>query len=124
MNLRVRTYLINKARQRTKQTVMYQQLADDCNLKLDMRDNPNDRKVIGQILDEISSHEASKKRPLLSALVIRSGDGYEGDGFYKLAERLGYGNWERLKKEGIFEAQQIRDCIDFWTDSNNYSQHR
>lgn len=88
-----------------------------------MRENPHDRKIIGGLLDEISIFEASHKRPLLSALVIRSGDNYEGDGFYKMAERLNYGDWQRLKREGTFEVQQIKECIAFWSDDQKYAEN-
>lgn len=124
MNTRVREYLIDKARLRTNQTVTYQRLSDDCGLGLNMQDNPSDRGTIGGILGDISIHEDNNGRPLLSALVIRSGDSYEGDGFYKLAESLGYGNWQSLKREGVFEVQQINECIKFWSINSNYTQHR
>lgn len=87
MNSRVRQYLIELARKKVNQTVTYQKLSDDCELDLDMRNKPHDRKVLGKILGEISKFEHEHgKRPLLSALVLRAGDNYEGDGFYKLAE--------------------------------------
>ena len=123
MNDTVRSYLIEKAKQRTNQTVTYQQLCDDCRLRLNMQEI-TDRNEIGKILDEISRYEHTAGRPLLSALVMRAVDNYEGDGFYKLAEDLGYGDWQRLKREGIFEIQQIRDCIQFWSNDANYSRYR
>jgi hypothetical protein len=124
MNATVRHYLIDKSRQRTNQTTTYQQLSDDCGLGFNMRENPSDRLSVGKILGDISVHEHNHKRPLLSALVIRVGDNYEGDGFYKLAETLGYGEWQHLKREGVFEVQQIADCINFWSDNHNYSLYR
>ena len=125
MNSKVRNYLIELSRKRTNQTVTYQKLSDDCSLGLDMRNNPNDRKILGKILGDISTYEhQNNKRPLLSALVIRSGDNYEGDGFYKLAEELGFGNWQKLKKEGLFEVLQIKKCIEFWSDDKNYQEYK
>ena len=124
MNARVREYLIDKARQRTNQTVTYQELSDDCGLGLNMQENPSDRITIGGILGDISVHEHNHDRPLLSALVLRSGDSYEGDGFYKLAETLGFGNWQRLKRDGVFEVQQINECINFWSNATNYVQYK
>ena len=123
MNQRVRSYLIELARKRTNQTITYQKLSDSCDLKLDMG-NIVDRNKIATMLDEISTYEHANKRPLLSALVIRLSDGYEGDGFYKMAERLGYGSWQKLKRENIFEVEQITKCIKFWCDNNNYQQHK
>lgn len=125
MNQKVRYYLIKLARQKVNQTVTYQKLSDDCDLELDMRNNPHDRKILGKILGDISIHEyKNDKRPLLSALVLRAGDNYEGDGFYKLAEELGFGKWQKLKKEGVFEAEQIGKCIDFWSNDQNYYDYK
>jgi len=123
MNYTVRKYLIELSRQRTNQTVTYQQLSDDCDLNLNMRDSPDDRKVIGKILGDISTFEYKNDRPLLSSLVLRAGDNYEGDGFYKLAENLGFGNWKRLKEDGIFEIEQMKNCIDFWSNDSNYRKY-
>ena len=124
MNSIVRSYLIELARKQTNQTVTYQKLSDDCKLGFNMRDNPFQRKELGLILGDISRYEYSKERPLLSALVLRSGDNYEGDGFYKLSEELGFGRWQSLKKEGIFEIIQIKDCLNFWISDENYYAFR
>lgn len=122
MNERVRSFLIDLARQRTNQTINYQRLSDNCNLGLQM-DNIADRNRIATILDDISTNENSNRRPLLSALVIRLDSGSEGDGFYRMAERLEFGDRQTLKRDGIFEAQQIRDCINFWSDDNNFNRY-
>jgi hypothetical protein len=89
-----------------------------------MRENPHDRKIIGRILGDISAFEFENGRPLLSSLVLRAGDNYEGDGFYKLAEELGFGSWKRLKKEGTFEIEQMKKCIEFWTNNSNYHKYK
>ena len=120
MNTEIRKYLIELARKRTNQTVAYQKLSDDCKLGLDMRGNPSDRKKIGNMLAEISINEFDRKRPLLSSLVLRANDGEEGEGFYKLAEQLGFGTFKNLKKDGIFEFSQIKECIEFWSNDKNY----
>lgn len=124
MNTVVRSFLIELARHRTNQTIHYQELSDACSLGLNMRENPSDRKTIGVILGDISRFENGHERPLLSSLVIRTSDNYEGDGFYKLADELGFGGWQRLKREGIFEIQQMKQTIDFWRDATNYTLHR
>lgn len=125
MNTRVRQYLIELARKKVNQTVTYQKLSDDCELGLDMRNTLHHRTILGNILGEISTFEhENDKRPLLSSLVLRAGDNYEGDGFYKLAEELGFGKWQTLKKHGVFEAIQIRTCIEFWSDDENYKKYR
>ncbi len=124
INKKVRNYLIELSRKKFKQTVTYQKLSDDCKLDLNMQENPSDRTYIGEILGLISTFEHENNRPLLSALVIRASDDYEGDGFYKLAEQLGFGNWKRLKKEGIFEAVQIKKCINFWENEQNHKKYK
>lgn len=124
MNSTVRTYLIERARMRTNQLVTYQNLSNDCHLGLVMQEGPHIRREIGEILGDISKYEHEHGRPLLSALVIRAGDNYEGDGFYKLAEYLGFGDWQKLKREGVFEVQQMNECIRFWSDPINYQKYR
>jgi hypothetical protein len=124
MNTKVRYYLIELARQKVKQIVTYQKLSDDCGLGLNMQDNPNDRKILGGILGEISIYEHNNgNRPLLSALVVRAGDYDEGDGFYKLAEELGFGKWKRLK-DGVFAVEQMSKCIEFWCNDENYDKNK
>lgn len=118
MNKDIRNHLIEIARER--QIIYYQELCDKCELRLNMRENPTDRLEIGRLLGEISTHEYQNGRPLLSALVLTKG-GEEGDGFYKLCEELGItGDWRKLKKDGIFAAQEIQRCHDFWRDNTNY----
>lgn len=123
MNKKVRRYLIELARNKTNPTVNYQKLADDCGLGLKMSDGQHVRNEIGRILGEISEYEHENGRPLLSALVIRLNDGEEGDGFYKLAEDLGYGNWRKLKAD-LFEYEQITECVNKWSDDAFYKKHR
>lgn len=124
MNKIVRAYLIDRARKRFNQTVTYQKLCDDCKLGFTMQDNPSDRLAIASILDIISRYEHSYDRPLLSALVIRASDGREGDGFYTLADELGFGDSKKLKREGIFEVSQINRCISFWENNENYKLYK
>jgi hypothetical protein len=124
MNQKVRNYLIEVSRKKSNPIVTYQKLSDDCKLGFNMQENPYDRKKLGEILGEISIYEHNFGRPLLSALVLRSGDHYEGDGFYKLAEELGFGNWKKLKNEELFEIKQINSCIEFWQDEANYIKYK
>lgn len=121
MNNKVRVYLIKKARK--KQTCFYQELSDDCRLGLQMRESEFARAEIGRILGDISSFEHDNGRPLISALVISKGDNYQGDGFYKLAEDLGFGKWTKLKNDISFEIGQMNACFEFWGDENNYQTH-
>ena len=122
MNPNVRNYLIEKARK--EQTCYYQELSDACKLGLYMGDSPHDRAEIGRILGEVSEFEHDHDRPLLSSLVISKGDSYQGDGFYKMAENLGYGDWKSLKNDISFEMGQMKDCFEFWGDDDNYDEYK
>jgi len=122
MNQIVRMKLIELARK--KRTITYQVLSDECRLGLVMRDSEYARAEIGRILGEISAFEHSNNRPLLSSLVISKGDNYQGDGFYKLCDELGFGNWKKLKYDFSFEIGQINACFDFWKNEENYIKYK
>lgn len=93
--------------------ITYQNLCGRANLPFDMA-NPQHRMEIGDFLEDISTEEHKNGRPLLSSIVLRSKDGGEGEGFYKMAARLGYGNLSKLKKEGTFQAEMMKKTFDFW----------
>lgn len=122
MNNKVRQYLIGISHK--KGVVGYQELCDACGLKLNMRDNPQDRTEIGKILGEISTFEHKHNRPLLSAVVLNK-SGEEGDGFFKLCEELGItGDWRRLKKDEQFMYDEINKCHKVWADTEYYMIHK
>ena len=82
----IRLKLIELARLRTTWT--YSQLNDQLMLGLDFNLEVH-RQLIGEWLGEISLHEHSKGRPLLSSLIThKNGQREQGDGFYKLCEEL------------------------------------
>ena len=122
MNQIVRMKLIELARK--KRTITYQVLSDECRLGLVMRDSEYARAEIGRILGEISAFEHSNNRPLLSSLVISKGDNYQGDGFYKLCDELGFGNWKKLKSDISFVFGQMNACFDFWKNEENYIKYK
>lgn len=124
MNQTVRQALIEVARRKGEQTITYQDLCDQCNLGLVMRESEFARKEIGRILGEISTHEENNdRRPLLSSLVLTKGSNYEGDGFFKLCEELKYGPWKKLQRDIEFPYKQMRRCYDFWKDDDNYRKY-
>jgi hypothetical protein len=122
MNKIVRSFLIEQARHTGHELISYQKLSDICKLGLDMG-RIDHRAEIGRILGAVSSYEYEHDRPLLSALVVRSGDNYEGDGFFKLAEELGFGNWKKLR-DSDFDILEINKCIAFWSDDSKYLQNK
>jgi hypothetical protein len=89
-----------------------------------MRDSEYARGEIGRILGEISRFEHNETRPLLSSLVVSKGENYQGDGFYKLAEELGFGSWKKLKTDKSFEIGQMNVSYNFWANQSNYNKLR
>jgi hypothetical protein len=123
MNDTIRRKLIDVARAKGEQTITYQELSDQCNLGLIMRDSEFARAEIGRILGEVSAFEEKHERPLLSALVLSKGSSYEGDGFFKLCEELGYGPWRKLQKDITFPIVQMKRCYEFWKNEGRFKQH-
>ncbi|MDP3469596.1 MAG: hypothetical protein Q8S11_14750 [Daejeonella sp.] len=123
MNEIVRRKLIEVARKKGEQTITYQELSDQCNLGLLMRESEYARAEIGRILGEISTFEHNNARPLLSSLVLSKGSAYEGDGFFKLCDELGFGPWKKLQNDIEFPFQQMRKCYDFWKNDSYYDQY-
>lgn len=89
-----------------------------------MRDSEYARAEIGRILGDISEFEHRHGRPLISSLVISKGDNYQGDGFYKLAEYLGFGSWKKLIGDISFEIGQMNDTFAFWGNETNYLKYK
>lgn len=117
MNSRVRNQLIKNAR--TDGSAMsYRRLINQTDLGLNL-EIKHEKQLLGEILDEISEDEHEAGRPLLSALVMDKRNG-QGDRFYKLCEKLGYGEWKELKKDEDFVAARIKECCDFWIVEKNY----
>lgn len=107
----VRQILISVACKRT--IIKYSELCQKALLPLDMG-IPAHRGEIGHILGNISAYEHYSGRPLLSSVVL-SANNKQGDGFFKLAEELGFGDWNKLKKEEIFEYDMINKTHEYWS---------
>lgn len=122
MNEKVRTHLVEIAR--NGKTITYQELSDKCKLGLIMRESEYAKAEISRILGQISVFEHNNGRPVISSLVISNGDNYQGDGFYKLSEELGFGNWKKLKADISFEIGQMNASFDLWKDNVNYSKYK
>lgn len=123
MNERVRTYLIEAARQKGK-FVFYSDVVKDCGLDIDTNSEYG-RKQLSEVLGKVSEYENNQipARPLLSSLAIYKDKNKNdhGDGFYKVAQQLGKGNFKKLKDElyGFSEAER---CRSFWRQDENYKK--
>lgn len=123
MNAKVRTFLIELARDKRKGYIHYQELSEVCGLGFDMS-IPHHRLEIGAVLGDISVYEHNHKRPLLSALVLTTSFA-EGDGFFKLCEELDYGgSWKKLKEDPGFVSLRMNECYEFWQNDRKYLKYK
>lgn len=118
---RLRHYLIGYARQQAG-TVSYLTLVQESELGLNL-DISHEKSRLNEMLTEISTEEHAAGRPLLSCLVRVQGSKGQGDNFYKMCERLGYGEWRNLKQDELFLKGLIKDCRSFWLEEANYEQY-
>ncbi|WP_239022950.1 hypothetical protein [Pontibacter mangrovi] len=121
MNSRVRKKLIQVARGRAH-LMSFQNLIYEAELGLNL-ENPYEKTMLSEVIDEISEREFRAGRPLLSSLVRIKGQKNQGDNFFRMCERLGYGNWKDLKKNNKFVEEQREACREFWSDKNNFTEH-
>ncbi len=122
MKREIRDKLIELARQKTPWS--YSTLNDQLQLGLNFK-NVLDRDLIGEWLGEVSAHEFEKGRPLLSSLIIHQAkDREQGDGFYKLCEKLLGNPWQELKADKGFEIEKMKECYAFWKDNDNYKKFK
>lgn len=80
---------------------------------LDMAD-PHHRKVLGDMLDEISRAEDASGHPLLSAVVVQKESSMPGNGFFVLARELG--RWNGSDEQGFF-VKELKRVYDYWRKS-------
>jgi hypothetical protein len=118
----IRQQLIELARQQTTWT--YSTLNEQLMLGLNFS-NPYDRDLIGEWLGEVSEHEFSNGRPLLSCLIThKNGLREQGDGFYKLCEKLFGKDWQHLKADKKWEKGLMAECFEFWLEPTNYKNFK
>lgn len=120
MNDRIRRKLISLVRMEDA-TISIPTLNQQSSLGLNLENN-HEKNMLHEILNEISEREHNEGRPLLSSLVKIKPKG-QGDNFFKMCEKLGYGNWRELKKDPAFLDTQIEACRSFWSEKNNYEQY-
>ncbi len=122
MNERVRTYLIEAARQKGK-FVYYSDVVKDCDLGFDLNTKYGQNQL-SNTLGEVSEFENEQNRPLISALAIykdsRKND--HGDGFYHVAESLGKGSFKQLKAD-LYGFAEAEACRQFWQNDDHYRDY-
>lgn len=119
---RIRLTLIEAAKDKLNLT--YSDLNRKLQLGLDYS-NPENIKIIENLVREISIYEFYKNRPLIGSLVtLHCGGRQENDCFNKVCEELFESNWEILKKIKNWEELIKTDCYEFWQNSNNYNNFK
>ena len=122
MNNRVRSSLIRLARN-LRGTVSCLTLVNENELGLHL-DSSHERARLLEVLAEISTREHEAGRPLLNSLVRIKGSQGQGDAFFRVADKLGFGDWKELKQGGEFLDEQQALCREFWRDDANFEKFR
>ncbi|HWP91546.1 MAG TPA: hypothetical protein VNN20_05050 [Thermodesulfobacteriota bacterium] len=96
--LEIRNILRDRARKR--QLITYSELAEKLtHVTIEPPYHP-----LYWMLGEISTTEHNAGRPLLSAIVVRRDDNMPGNGFFELADELGYD----ISDDTLFWADQLK----------------
>lgn len=69
---------------------------------------------VGQVLGEISEDEHNAGHPMLSAIAVSEAD-FPGDGFFKLARRLGRLSEYDSQAERAFLQSEQQSVYDLWS---------
>lgn len=115
-----------------KRTIAYQPLSYIANLGLDMKYDEHINEM-ADLLTKISMFELQEGRPLLSAIVINPRIKRQGDGFFKLCADIEEDLKKLLKCDVLspsidqqmkFSKARIKDCWDFWSNNDNFKEHK
>lgn len=104
--IHVRAVLIDVATR--QETITYGALAQRAKLAWSNQ-VARDRKLLGQLLGEVSKQEYERGRPLITAVVVYKGSGVPGPGFYQMTDALA------LPRSHQFWASELRRTHDFWS---------
>lgn len=80
-------------------------------------DREEDRDEIARLLGEIAVHEHREGRPMLTSLIVHRGnDNNPGEGFFAIAQELGFYNGSRDQISRLtFWAKQVTEVHNHWT---------
>lgn len=85
----------------------------------------NDQKMLQELADllgEISKDESELGAPLISVIVVNKGEGKCGDGFYRLAERLGVKRPDENASD--FFIAELRRAHSYWRPSKQKEREK
>ena len=92
-------------------TITYTSLCSRAGLELDMH-NRQHASLLGDIIGDISTYEVEHGRPMLSSVVLTK-NGYEGNGFFRLAEEL-FNFTINKQDEKVFQNEMIKKTHKYW----------
>ena len=107
MDEELRQRLIEAAR--AGQLVAYGELEEMLCLSFD---NPNDRRIVGEYLGEISRFEVAAGRPMLSSVVWHKDMSGPGKGFFTLAVELGLA--DEAEAELDVAVRELKRTNEYW----------
>lgn len=123
MNQLIRKLLIERARE--DKPLYYGEIMDILGLQKGLHE---DHEILSITLGEISAYENEHERPLISSIATyspatmrqKSGETH-GNGFYEIAEDLGKGDRQKLKKE-MFTITEMAKSREYWRNSEHYKK--
>ena len=123
MNNDIRLLLIESAK--ANKPIYYSQVMEKLGLKAGKMEDHNE---LSAILADISRHEVSEGRPMLSAMAMYSPDyvriknltDTHGNGFYELAVELTQQEKNKLKNT-LYAFEQIKECHNYWSNPLHYN---
>lgn len=92
-------------------TITYTNLCYRAGLELDMQ-NRQHASYLGDLIGNISDYEVKYGRPMLSSVVLTK-KGYEGNGFFRLAEEL-FDRSISKQEEKKFQNEMIAQTHLYW----------
>lgn len=97
-------------------TITYTNLCNKAGLELDMQ-NRQHTSYLGDLIGNISDYEVKHGRPMLSSVVLTK-KGYEGNGFFRLAEEL-FDRSISKQEEKEFQNEMIAQTHLYWKKHND-----
>ena len=95
------------AANKSKPTIAYSVLMERVGLNYR---NPHDRKLIGELLGQITRESFEQDKLMLSVLAVEKNTGLPTESFFLLAEELGTFDFEEDDYEEFFESQCRKVC--------------
>lgn len=108
-------------------TISYKDLVRESHVDFDLSFADGINKL-SDALTQVFEYEMQKKRegenPLLTILATSADTGKQGDKFFTLLEKYGYGTAKKLKNDLPFLIEETRGVIAQWKNEGYYQSHK